>query len=128
YLATYYTNKVLEQLFKHGTIDRDRLELAEFHLRRSMAHITKEDEKYTKRYYVASGETLKKELVKTNGKRLPEAYFFDSFANDEKGKWRANENTPLLWTEANFLILLRKQLELKSILERYFPDIHAMAA
>lgn len=126
YLATYYTNKVLEQLLKHGTIDRDRLELAEFHLRRSIAHITKEDDKYIKRFYVASGETLKKELVKTNGKRLPEAFFFDSFANNGEGKWRANENTPLLWTEANFLIMLRKQLELKAMLEELFPDIHSM--
>lgn len=140
YLSIFFANDVLATLFSRGTIDWDRLELAEFHLRRALAHVTptrfEEDgqlwsDEYVERYYLnpehdpwAKPEegNFRTTTVKIPAKRLIEAVFYDSHAKKFApykgfGRWRANPNTPLLWNEAAFLTMIRKNIELKAMLE-----------
>lgn len=131
-LATFFLEKVEKKLTTEGIVDRESLELSEFHFRRVLAQINKSDDTYIKRFYVPSGETMREQTIHTKKGQIPEAYFYDSFYTEEDGsthgRWRANENTPLLWAEANFLIMLKKQLVVKGMLENYFHDIWKLSS
>jgi hypothetical protein len=131
-LSTHFLNKVEKRLSERGEIDQESLELSEFHLRRSLAHITKEKSAYMKRHY-SGADNGHMEYIKitVDKKKLPEAFFFDYHylpdAESEPGRWLPNENSPLLWTEANNLIMLNKQQEVKALLEKYYSDIWQIA-
>ncbi len=101
-LATFYYKKFNDKYYSSGIIDEDILSLAELHLRRVLAQVTKEEDSYIKRYESSNG--IKEEKITVAPLVLPEAYWFDSRQN----KWRPNENSPLLWSEANFILMMKE--------------------
>ncbi len=121
-LAAFFYNKFSRKVKEQGIVDEDLYTLAEFHMSRSIAQTTKAKDAYIKRFYVDNPNTLREQLIVTEKGRCPEAYFLDSFVVDpetlKRGKWRANENTPLLWTEANFSIAVKKAGEAIKLYER----------
>ncbi len=111
-LATFYYKKFNKKYNESKIIDNDILLLAELHLKRTITQITKEEDSYIKRH--EDSNRIKEEKISVPHLVLPEAYWFDSTQN----KWRPNENSPLLWSEANFILMMKEALKAAYIMEK----------
>jgi len=132
-LACFFFKKFATNL-KNGFMDSESFKLGQVHLKRSLSQVTKNSDVYLKRYYLKdpidykqlereSHECIYEELVKVSQFSCPEAYWYDNHFIDpnthRKGKWRPNENSPLLWTEANFALMIKEAMIATHLMEEY---------
>lgn len=91
--------------------DKESYSLAEYHFKRALVQVTKESDKYTKTFY-ENGQ--KREVnVEVPGLVIPEAYWYDS----HEERWRPNENSPLLMSEAAFAMMIIEEFIASSLRE-----------
>lgn len=98
-LAAFYYKKYVNSKGKN----EESLLLADKHLKRSLAQVTKGKDSYTKSYWV-HGTGRKSEYIEIQNRIVPEAYWYDT----HEQRWRANENSPLLMAEAAYLMMFKE--------------------
>jgi hypothetical protein len=87
-------------------LDLESLKLADRHLKRSISQVTSREDTYWK--------ACEQRMVVVPALRIPEAYWWDSQA----GRWRPNENSPLLMAEAACALMLERGLQAAALFER----------
>lgn len=113
-LAAFYYKKYVDS---KGS-DEDSLLLADRHLKRSLAQVTKGKDSYTKSYWdYCYGK--KSEYIEIEDKIIPEAYWYDT----HEQRWRANENSPLLMAEAAYLMMLKEAASALALREKILTAV-----
>lgn len=102
-LASYHYKKYVNSSGKN----EESFLLADMHMKRTLAHITKAKDRFSKASGIFRDISVPKGI-------LPEAYWLDTREN----RWRPNENSPLLWTEANFILAIKEAVPAISLWER----------
>lgn len=111
-LAAYYYKKYVNS---EGN-DEDSLLLADGHMKRALAQVTKGKDSYTKSYWGNDGK--RSDYIETEDKIIPEAYWYDT----HEQRWRTNENSPLLMAEAAYLMMFKEAASALALRERILKE------